>query len=254
MEKQSEKMEEQTDVFVLEGSVGSGKTFLYKSLKETLKKKNIQVTCLEEPEFNEYNLNGRIINPLAELYKDKVAGDTFLCMQILICQILSNFYETKKINNRVILLDRWIKSCDIFHEMGHKNGLLENPSLVFLQDFVKYKQEKFLNSIPGRKKIHLFFLNTDHEKCANQVFLRKRSEETKKSVDFWVQFSKDFKDIALKQNVYEKIDSFENLKSYITEQILLIKKNSNKNSLCNPDAEIQNKEVSQRKSPESKSS
>lgn len=244
------KMEKQCHLIILEGSVGSGKSFLYKSLKETFKEKNIEVTCLEEPQFNEYNLNGKIIHPLAELYKDEVTADTFLCMQILICEILSNFYQSKEINTRVILLDRWIKSCDIFHELGHKNGLLKDPALLFLRDFVKYKQEKFLNGICGRKKIHLFFLDTEHEKTANQVFLRKRSEETKKSRDFWCQFSKDFKEIALKQNVYEKIDSYENLKSYITEQIFLIEKNSNENCLCNPDGEIQSKKACNKKSPE----
>ena len=69
-------------------------------------------------------------------------------------------------------------------------------------------------------------LGTDHETTGKQVILRKCAEETEKGFDCWVQFSKDFKEIALNQNNYEKIDSYENLESYITEQILLIEKSA----------------------------
>ena len=211
-------------LFILDGTVGCGKSNLFRSLKSTFKSKNIPVTFLEEPNFNKFQLGNVTLNPLEELYKKGATADTYLCMQILICQILSNYYENNKINTRVVILDRWLKGCSIFHEPGKKNGLLENPAFLFLQEFVNHKQDKFLNSIPGEKKIHLCFLSTDHETTGKQVILRKRAEETEKGLDFWVQFSKDFKEIALNQNNYEKIDSYENLKSYITEQILSIEK------------------------------
>ena len=215
---------EKVHLFVVEGSVGSGKSSVFRSLKKELQSKNIDVCYLEEPDFTEIQVGNDTLNPLAELYKDDITPDTYLCMQILICQMLSNYYKNNKINTKIVLLDRWLGSCGIFHKLGRENGQLGYPAFSFLQNFVNQHQEDFLNSIPGDKKIHLCFLDTDDKITANQVFLRQRAEETTKGFDFWVKFSKDFKKTALNQNIYEIIDSQEKLKSYILEKILSIGK------------------------------
>jgi len=213
-------------VIVIEGPVGAGKTTLVKSLKT-----QIQAEFLEELDFSHANLNGKEYNPLDVLYRDSLSKEDYLCCQLHLQKNLAGYYQQKiheiyknsspkSFQDKVIIFDRWIPSCETFVKIRHEMDLLSDFSKDFLLEDAQRKQKRFIKQLTENTDICIFYMNTPPDECLKNIKKRNRPEEVKQTDKFWLKFNTCFHKHATFNNDSIFIGDSENIEKMIKEKII----------------------------------
>lgn len=190
------------EVFCLEGSVAAGKSTLFNRLKDRY---GSSVIFLGEPLFDSVKLGDSNYNPLRELYSENLRSDTFLTTQLTICQELFKYYETIDFTkSNIIIMDRCLASCLLFHALGYSQGLLSSFSRDFLKVFTLDLQKRF-NDLLGSHTVHKYFIDTPVTRCVEQIVRRGRESELLCPINFWFNFTRNFRWIALRDVKFDMI-------------------------------------------------
>jgi dUTP pyrophosphatase len=208
-------------ILVLEGPVGAGKTRLMSLLKQILPERK-EILFLEEPLFLKHRANGNFYNPLDILYK----GDDYVSVQSVIHQKLYDYYKRMPVRGvKVVIMDRWIPSCQIFLQVGLLNGHLSKFAYDVHVDLLAKMQKKFIfkmahdGNLNSMKDIKVFYLDTPKEDCVRNITLRKRMEEDVVDQDFWEDFTEKFGRVAkAENNKYSKIGDWQEIIKEMTSE------------------------------------
>lgn len=204
------------EIFCLEGSVAAGKSTIFRKLRDRYGDK---VIFLEEPIFEQIKLNETSYNPLKQLYSSNLRPDTYLSAQLIICQELFKYYKTIDFTkSNIIVMDRCLESCSLFHTIGYLQGLLSPFSRDFLKTFTLDYERSFKHLL-GSHNMHKYFVDTPVMKCVEQIKTRGRECELFRPIDFWINFTKEFRKAALSQQTFEMIASGHIIERDISQKI-----------------------------------
>jgi len=211
-------------LIVIEGPVGAGKTTLVNRLRALA-----TVEIYDELVYTNADLNGTTYNPLELLYRDSLTREDYLCCQLHLQQALAKHYKLKnehrshrkmrkdKTLKKVVVLDRWLSSCEIFIKIRHELGLLSDFGKDFLLEDAERKQEKFMMQLTEHVDVCRFYLDTPPEECLKNIKKRNRPEEVQQSDEFWLNFNEIFRRQALKSERYAYIGDAETIERFILD-------------------------------------
>lgn len=180
-------------IVIIEGAVGSGKSTLFTSLRESYKNDE-RIGFVDEPSFTSCPLMGRNYNPLDEIYK-RECGENIVCSQLHITRTLADHYAEQIQDKAILIFDRWIWSCRHFIMM--RQGSISAFAKNFLLADVTEKHSNFIESLGSDIQIHLLFLDTSPEECFQRLTKRNRQEEITCGRDFWIDLNSKFRHEAL---------------------------------------------------------
>lgn len=197
-------------VIVIEGPIGAGKTSLIKRLENEWNDNN-NVSYWMEQSFTSVKIGKNDFNLLEANYNKNIKMDAIICAQLLINEVLSEYYN-KSVKNakRLVLMDRWIPSCKHFTEVYHKMGMLTPMSYEYIKRQTDRAQKKFIGKLKG-KKIYPMYLDTPIEECVSRVKKRGRPEEKLLSAKQLRKRLTFFRTAAMTNQKYYKIGNEEEL-------------------------------------------
>jgi thymidylate kinase len=220
-----------TNIHVVSGCIGSGKTTLIPFLKEYLIKKNRKVCFVKEFTIDTIVEEMNYFYQMVELYKnDKVRlSRIYFWIQDKIISEYENFIKSFKFDKYDdIIFERTYLDTKIFTRFGIRDNFIlkENKSV---KDFhVKYLNNKIerLNELIKEKSLkfnNIIYINTNSDNCIKRIDKRiinnnnsnfdRKGEKNLNMIQFHKIYENDFK------NIYKNSISFDNNNDLTNEKL-----------------------------------
>lgn len=200
-------------LIVVEGAIGAGKT----SLATKLNNWDEDTVSWNEPEFEIVKLGEKSFHLLEINYKTPLRRDEIVGTQLIICDILKEYYETAE-RKKNIIMDRWIPSCLRFSTMFREMDLLTDFSYEYVKHHTEKAQASFLKNLNGRE-IYKMYIDTPIEECLDNIVKRGRPAEIMLPREEMRKRLEKFRNSALENNSYHTVGRQEEIEAAIKKII-----------------------------------